>query len=213
MTTFIGKTYTTDNYIIKFVKAGKTCAEMGYKNEYSCGVGYGLEPQKDASGKDIVGSDGICYKCVKNVCENMSKDGTYYYTPAQKMNLKVQCGDNSSFVSVMVNGTRCLKCAKSLGGGCSSDGTNKAIISCMYDHTNGVTGYYKCYLDVPCCGFGGFTAYNNGRKKFSGGCGVTEVIVEGGLTGLSTCEFRGTGTSIVGTATAQSNRCDFSYKR
>ena len=106
---FIGKTYDTDNYIIKFVKA-QTCSDIGYQTT-PCSTGY-----KQIDYIQLPHED--CYTCSK--CYKESSSGTvankstiYYYRAdepykngecASEMTLNVVCDNTNQKAKLYVNG-------------------------------------------------------------------------------------------------------------
>ena len=106
---FIGKTYDTDNYIIKFVKV-QTCSDIGYQTT-PCSTGY-----KQIDYIQLPHED--CYTCSK--CYKESSSGTvankstiYYYRAdepykngecASEMTINVVCDNTNLKAKLYVNG-------------------------------------------------------------------------------------------------------------
>ncbi len=106
---FIGKTYDTDNYIIKFVKV-QTCSDIGYQTT-PCSTGY-----KQIDYIQLPHED--CYTCSKCYTESSSgtvanKSTIYYYRAdepykqhecASEMTLNVVCDNTNQKAKLYVNG-------------------------------------------------------------------------------------------------------------
>lgn len=106
---FIGKTYDTDNYIIKFVKV-QTCSDIGYQTT-PCSTGY-----KQIDYIQLPHED--CYTCSKCYTESSSgtvanKSTIYYYRAdepykqhecASEMTLNVACDNTNQKAKLYVNG-------------------------------------------------------------------------------------------------------------
>ena len=112
MTTFIGKTYTTDNYIIKFVKVGQEKCTPTCTSETNCQ--YGSKTESDGCG-------GTC-----TVCYPACKPGYWYGKSNAKLNCYVR--PITGYLKQIGN-PNCLKC---ICNGSQRDPATGKLMPCAY---------------------------------------------------------------------------------